>query len=178
MLKLGKRWVRTLVVLAAILVVAVAVVPSGGSVFGYGPDTSRGIWPIQFRSNGERIYFTGTSSSRLPITPTGGNMHMRMHGGGCASCHGADRLGGRLMPRFWITIPALTPSALFGVRDEPADEDGHGDHGSYDDAALRRAITKGTDPSGKQLDPGMPRWSMAAQDLADLIEFIRSPDRN
>ncbi len=154
MLKFGKRRLRTLVVLAAILVVAVAAVPSGGSVFGYGPDTSRGSWPVQFSSNGERIYFTGTSSSRLPITPTGGNMHMRMHGGGCASCHGADRLGGRLMPRFWITIPALTPSALFGVRDEPADEDGHGDHGSYDDAALRRAITKGTDPSHLNLKFG------------------------
>ncbi len=178
MLKLGKRWVRTLVVLAAILVVAVAVVPSGGSVFGYGPDTSRGIRPVQFSSNGERIYFTGTSSSRLPITPTGGSMHMRMHGGGCASCHGADRLGGRLMPRFWQTVPALTPIALFGAHDEPADEDGHGDHESYDDATLRRAITKGVDPDGVQLDPGMPRWLMAEQDLADLIEFIRSPDRN
>ncbi len=178
MLKFGKRQVRSLVALVAILVVAVAVAPSGGSVFGYSPDTSRGIRPIQFRSNGERIYFTGTSSSRLPITPTGGNMHMRMRGGGCASCHRADRLGGRLMPRFWITAPALTPSALFGARDEPADDDGHGDHGSYDDAALRRAITEGMDSGGKQLDPGMPRWSMAEQDLADLIEFIRSPDRN
>ncbi len=178
MLKFGKRRLGTLVALAAILVVAVAVVPSGSSVFGYGPDTSRGFRPIQFRSNGERIYFTGTSSSRLPIIPTGGNIHLRMHGGGCASCHGADRLGGRLMPRFWITAPALTPSALFEARDKPADEDGHGDHGSYDDAALRRAITKGVDPGGKQLDPGMPRWSMADQDLADLIDFIGSPDRN
>ncbi len=178
MLKFGKRRLGTLAALAAILVVAVAVVPSGGSVFGYGPDTGRGIRPVQFRSNGERIYFTGTSSSRLPITPTGGSMHMRMHGGGCASCHGADRLGGRLMPRFWIKAPALTPSALFGAHNEPADQDGHGDHESYDDAALRRAITKGVDPGGKQLDPGMPRWSMAAQDLADLIDFIRSPVSN
>jgi len=43
---------------------------------------------------------------------------------------------------------------------------------------LRRAITKGVDPGGKQLDPGMPRWSMAEQDLADLIDFIRSPVSN
>ena len=64
------------------------------------------------------------------------------------------------------------------THDEPAGEDGHGDHESYDDATLRRAITKGADPSGEQLDPSMPRWSVAEQDLADLIEFIRSPDRN
>ncbi len=178
MLKFGKRWVRTLVVLAAILVVAVAVLPSGRFDFGFGPDTNRDNWPTQFSSNGERIYFTGTSPSRLPITPSGGNMHMRMHGGGCASCHGADRLGGRLMPRFWQTAPALTPIALFGAHDEPADEDGHGDHESYDDATLRRAITKGVDPGGKQLDPGMPRWLMVEQDLADWIEFIRSPVGN
>ena len=82
------------------------------------------------------------------------------------------------MPRVWITAPALTPIALFGAHDEPADEDGHGDHESYDDATLRRAITKGVDPGGRQLDPGMPRWLMAEQDLADLIEFIRSPTGN
>ena len=66
MLKLGKTQVRALMVLAAILVVAVAVLPSGRFNFAFSPDTSRDHWPTQFRSNGERIYFTGTSSSAMP----------------------------------------------------------------------------------------------------------------
>ena len=178
MLKLGKRRVRTLVILAVILVVGVAALASGRFNFGFGPDTNRDNWPTQFSSNGERIYFIGTSSSGLPITPTGGGMHMRMHGGGCASCHGADRLGGRLMPSFWIKVPPLTPAALFKTDDDHSGDEGHGNHDAYNDETLRHAITKGMDPSGQQLDPGMPRWSMAEQDLADLIEFIRSPNRN
>ena len=31
------------------------------------------------------------------------------------------------------------------------------------------------DPDNEQLDAAMPRWSMAAQDLADLIGFLRNP---
>ena len=178
MLKLGKRRVRTLVILAAILVIGVAALASGRFSFGFRPDMNRDNWPTQFSRNGERIYFTGASSSGLPITPTGGGMHMRMHVGGCASCHGADRLGGRLMPSFWIEVPPLTRAALFKTDDDHSGDDGHGKHDAYNDETLRRAITKGMGPNGKKLDPGMPRWSMAEQDLADLIEFIRSPNRN
>ncbi|NCF37898.1 MAG: c-type cytochrome [Gammaproteobacteria bacterium] len=134
--------------------------------FGYGP--------TGFASNGERIYFTGTSASGKAITASGGtgmmNMHRQMHGGGCAVCHGAKREGQRLWPQFWIKAPALTAEALFA--DDHAD-DGHGDHGSYDSASLGKAITDGIDPDGKQLDAAMPRWSMSGADLADLIAYLQ-----
>ncbi len=127
-----------------------------------------------FVSNGERIYFTGTGSTGYPIASTGGRggfgMHRRMHGGGCAGCHGADREGRRLWPQFWIAAPALTPAALFG--DDHGD-DGHGDHAAYDDASLRQAITRGLDPAGKPLDSAMPRWQMSVADLDDLIAYLR-----
>ena len=46
-------------------------------------------YPTEFSSNGERIYFTGTSASGSLIRArTDGSMmsrHMRMHVGGCAS---------------------------------------------------------------------------------------------
>ncbi len=97
---------------------------------------------------------------------------MRMMSGssGCVTCHGADRLGGRLMPRFWITVPPLTFEALFSEHDE----DGHGDHEGYSDESLRRAITQGIDPGGKPLDLAMPRWSMSEKDLDDLIAFLKT----
>lgn len=127
-----------------------------------------------FVSAGERIYFTAIGSNGYPIASTGGRgmagMHQRMHGGGCASCHGADREGGRQWPQFWIKAPALTPAALFGGNH---DDDGHDDHGAYDAGTLRRAITRGLDPAGKPLDTAMPRWQMSATDLDDLIAYLQ-----
>ena len=78
------------------------------------------------------------------------------------------------MPRFWKAVPPLTPAALFEEDDDGSGDDGHGDHDGYSDAALRRAITEGLDPDGKRFDPVMPRWSMSEQDLADLIDFLKS----
>lgn len=131
----------------------------------------------EFVSNGERIYFTGTSASESPISASSGGsmsgMHREMHGGGCANCHGADREGQQLWPQFWIEAPALTAKALFADDAHEQDEDGHGDHASYDSESLRRAITRGLDPAGEPLDAAMPRWTMSSADLDDLVEFLK-----
>jgi cytochrome c oxidase subunit 2 len=135
--------------------------------------------PTEFISNGERIYFTGSSGSGSSITVAREDgfgmegMHRRMHGGGCASCHGVERGGQRMMPRFWIKAPALTPEALFGDNDHGRDSDDHGDHENYDVKTLRLAITSGVDPSGEALNTIMPRWSMSEVDLTDLIEYLQ-----
>lgn len=131
---------------------------------------------VEFTSNGEGIYFTGTSASGSPINARGGDgamsMHRQMHGGGCASCHGADRKGQRLWPRFWIKAPALTVDALFGDDDHENDSNDHGDHSKYNADLLRLAITNGQDPAGNDLDQAMPRWSMSPSDMDDLINFL------
>lgn len=136
--------------------------PSGG-------DSGR----AEFVSNGERIYFTGTSASGSSIVARGAsghmNMHMRVHGGGCVTCHGVEREGKRLWPKFWIKAPALTAEALFAG----AHGDGHGDHANYDAQSLRRAITEGVDPAGKRLDSAMPLWSMSRPDLDDLVAYLQ-----
>ncbi|MBL4756526.1 MAG: c-type cytochrome [Rhizobiales bacterium] len=138
-------------------------------------------WPTQFQSNGERIYFTGTSTSGGTITAKGGGRHMRMMGGACANCHGADRLGGRMMPQFWLEVPPLTSYALFGgqeVDDHGSNanesESDHGNHDFYTDETLGRAIAQGIDPSGKSLNSAMPRWSISSSDLVDLIAYLRN----
>jgi mono/diheme cytochrome c family protein len=128
--------------------------------------------PASFVNYGERIYFTGTSASGRPIAFSGGNMHMQMHGGGCVTCHDVDRQGGiRVMPRFWVVAPPITSEALFGEHD--AEADGHGDHTSYTEASLQRAITEGIDPSGQPFDEAMPPWSMSAADLDDLVHYLQ-----
>ncbi|MEH6648180.1 c-type cytochrome [Sulfitobacter sp.] len=161
-----------------VLVLAVALV-AAQLTFGSGPMTNRADWPSEFQSNGERIYFTGTSASGQLISLQGGTMHMRMSAGGCVTCHGADRKGGRLMPKFWKSAPPLTAAALFGEHanednDASGDGDGHGDHDSYTEDTLRRVITDGVDPAGERLDPAMPRWSMSAEDMADLIAYLKT----
>ncbi len=132
----------------------------------------QGNWPSEFKSNGERIYFTATSSSGGAVVVRGGGMRMGMMsgGGGCVSCHGVRRQGKRLTPRFWISAPPLTAKALFGEHDE----DGHGGHDSYTIDTLRRAVTEGIDAGGKPLDPAMPRWSMSGEDFNDLAVFLKS----
>ncbi len=171
---------RRSVRLGGIVLVLVVALVAARLLFASGPMTDRADWPAEFQSNGERIYFTATSASGLPISLEGGTMHMEMSAGGCVACHGADRQGGRLMPQFWKSAPPLTAAALFG---EHADEDenasgegdGHGDHDSYTEDTLRRAITDGVDPAGESLDPAMPRWSMSTEDMVDLAAFLKAP---
>jgi len=153
----------------------VAALAGARFMSGPGPMTGQDDWPAQFQSNGERIYFSATSASGAPIVPRGGGMHMSMMGGGCVTCHGADRQGGRMMPQFWKSVPPLTPGALFGDHTEGAKDDGHGGHIVYNAVTLRRAITRGIDPAGKPLDQAMPRWSISQKDLDDLITYLKTP---
>ena len=136
--------------------------------FGYGRSS--------FATNGERIYFTGTSASGKAITASGGtgmmSMHRQMHGGGCAICHGEEREGRRLWPQFWIKAPALTAQALFS---DSHGHDGHDDHGNYNAETLRRVITDGLTPAGEALDYAMPRWKMSQSDLDDLVAYLQQP---
>ncbi len=124
-----------------------------------------------FASNGERIYFIGTSDSGEPVSYVGGNLHFRMMGGGCATCHGDRREGGRMSPRFWLKAPPLTRHALF---DDHGAANDHGDHAAYTDKTLRRAISRGLDAAGEPLDEAMPHWSMSEADWRDLMDYLDS----
>jgi cytochrome c oxidase subunit 2 len=160
-----------------ILLISLALLVSCNGRYDHG-SVNGGNESTVFVSNGERIYFTGTSTSGLPISASGGDgsmngMHRQMHGGGCAGCHGADREGQRLWPQFWNKAPALSVDALFGDDGHGVGGDGHGNHANYDADSLRLAITQGLDPAGESLDSAMPRWSMSAADLDELITFLQ-----
>lgn len=74
------------------------------------------------------------------------------------------------MHTFWKTAPALTSADLFKKHSENSGEDGHTEE------TLGRAITQGLDPEGKRLSTDMPRWTISAQDLDDLIAYLKTPD--
>ena len=167
----------TIVLIKTIFIVMALLLASCNGRYDHDSGDRR-VGSTTFVSNGERIYFTGTSASGLPVSASGGGgsmsgMHRNMHGGGCASCHGSDREGQRLWPKFWIYAPALSVDALFGDDNHDEGSDGHGDHASYNADSLRRAITLGLDPAGETLESAMPRWSMSTTDLNDLITFLQ-----
>lgn len=177
-----KTFLRVLSWGAVVLLLAACFTPMRG-----GPRLPR--W---YASNGEQIYFTGTSRSGTPITfelgdggGMGGGM-MRggmMRGGlGCADCHGPDGRGGqvqRMMTSF--TAPDIRYTTLTSGEMAHGDEqgDGHADgeaHPAYTDETLKRAITQGVDPAGEPLQWPMPRWRMSEQNLDDLIAYLKTLD--
>ena len=119
----------------------------------------------QYSSNGERIYYTATSSSGDRITYTGGFTMMQPLA--CVNCHGPNGKGGSInMMMYSFEAPDITWTHLTA--------DVHPDHPPYTEATVKQAITEGVDPAGNPLDEEMPRWSMSSSDLNDLINFMKT----
>jgi len=136
----------------------------GGMMGDYGKES--------YSSNGERIYYSGVSERTGPIPFQGGPMWLRMHGGGCVSCHGVAGKGG-VPVMMGTSIPAdIRYKALTG--EEHHKEGEKEEHLPYTDELIRRAITKGLDPAGKPLDRTMPRWDMKKEDLDDVIKHLKT----
>jgi len=118
-----------------------------------------------FSTNGEQIYFTGTSNRGTAITYSGGPVSNRwMMGGGqlaCASCHGPDGKGGVHTMGMMQTMDAkdIRWSVL---------------QSEFDSEKFRLAVTEGQDPDGTQLNSDMPRWNIGIDDLADLIAYLKT----
>ncbi|HEY66161.1 MAG TPA: cytochrome c [Caldilineae bacterium] len=154
---------------------ALAVILAGCAYAGWGWQGAAA--PREFRSNGERIYFTATSERGTPITA---DMGMGMMGGGmmgggtmsCVNCHGPDGRGGRvrMMMRTFVA-PDIRYKTL---TEEKMEHEGEEEHPPYTDETIKRAITQGVDPAGEPLEWPMPRWSMSDEDLEDLLDYLKS----
>lgn len=151
-----------------LLVVVTALILAGCAPFNRMMGSDGTAWGVgAFASNGERLYFTATSERGSAITFSGGpasNGWMMMDGGGqlaCASCHGPDGRGGvHSMGMMQVMeAPDIRWSAIGG---------------EFDAEKFRLAVTKGQDPDGTQLNTDMPRWSIGDDDLADLIDYLKS----
>jgi len=153
---------------------------SGGRVMGPGmtwggPLTPRG--ETSFASNGERIYYMGVDASGEPIPFAGGPPWMALNGGSCVDCHGADGRGGlALIPGGGVS-PDIRCSVLTGTGHPAAEGATEHEHQPYTDALIKRAITKGLDADGRQLDMTMPRYRMSDSDLNDIISYLKELDK-
>ncbi len=148
-----------LVVIVTLLLAACASSPrsvgSSGTAWGAGA----------FHSNGERIYFTATSERGTAITYTSGPASSGwMMGNGqltCASCHGPAGRGGvhNMGMMQTMNAPDIRWSAL---------------QSEFDAEKFRLAVTQDQDPDGTQMSTDMPRWVISDQDLADLVEYLKT----
>lgn len=125
-----------------------------------------------YRSNGERIYYTGVSARTGPIPTAGGPMWFGMHGGGCVACHGVGGRGGVPVMMGSAVPPDIRYEAL--TAEAHHEDDVAHEHPPYTDALIKRAITEGLDPAGRPLDWTMPRWRMTPQAQDDLVTFLKT----
>ncbi len=143
---------------------------------------------------GERIYREGILSSGESIRAVvQGDVLLEGSQLNCASCHrlsgyGADE-GGRFLPP--VTGPSLfqpykphradliknlsetrasanrlplSSLLLKSPRNRPA----------YTDESLARALREGKDPSGREFDPLMPRYTLSDKEMGHLIAYLKT----
>ena len=158
---------------AGLFIVSMAFAQMGGGMMGRGGYNYG--YPQKFSSNGEQIYFTGTSSRGGVIPFEGGPMWLRMHGGGCASCHGSSGRGGAPVMMGTAIPPDIRYNSLTSGEHHHHEEGEKGEENEkYTDDLIKRAITRGLDPEGKPLDWTMPRYYMRDADFQDLLEYLKT----
>jgi ABC-type branched-subunit amino acid transport system substrate-binding protein len=85
----------------------------------------------------------------------------------CANCHGqrgdGTKEGGLQPPPLdWETLTRQHTSALTNRQRNP-----------YDEQTLARAIKTGVDSGGASLHPGMPHYEMSAEQVGDLVSYLK-----
>ncbi len=129
---------------------------------------------------GSSIYLRGVLGSGAPLQGTRGPGGAAATGAdaACVNCHLRSGLGS---VEGGQSIPPVTAEYLFHSRAHDASqpllpyvEGLHGDRDPYTEATLARAIRDGLDSQGRPLSYLMPRFALGDQDMASLIEYLKT----
>lgn len=118
---------------------------------------------------GAHLYESGASSRGGEVLATFRELRLPGTQLACASCHGP---GGRGGVEAGIVVSDIRAKTLFAARrrsDRP-DEN----RPAYTRESLSRVLREGVDPAGRELEELMPRYEIADEDLADLLDFLES----
>lgn len=109
---------------------------------------------------GKKIYIDGVGADGA-LAYTHGPGWMRYAGTGCVVCHG-PRGEGLVVAAGGVTgaAPAVKWAALAAR--------------GYDRTTLRRALTEGVDPHGRELQDYMPRWELSDEELDALLAYLKA----
>src|SRR5579862_2982788 len=141
-----------------------------------------GAWAAEVGTthDGESIYRRGVlaSGAALEGTRPRGGVGLKGVPAACVNCHRRSGLGAT---EGVVTIPPITGEYLFHARGATAQEpvlhyveNMHGNRDPYTDATLARAIREGLDSQGRPLNDLMPRFALADEDMAALIEYLKA----
>lgn len=152
---------------AAMVVVLVLALPSGGPLHRYAPWFSSS--QSTFNSLGERIFLTGTdeNGNTIPRSQNGGMMTAAV---ACVDCHARDGKGrtiSMMMGRY--KAHDIRWSALTSGQHEDDEE-----WVPYDEGSFARAVRDGIEPNGENLEFPMPRWQLTDAEVAALIEYLKT----
>jgi ABC-type branched-subunit amino acid transport system substrate-binding protein len=127
---------------------------------------ARALTPQERR--GRAIYLRGESPSGREIQAVVGEVDVPASTMTCAGCHGARGEG---KTEGGVTAGNLTWANLTksyghthptGRRHEP-----------FDEASFARAVIAGVDPSKNVMLAAMPRYRLSAEDMADLVAYLK-----
>ena len=117
---------------------------------------------------GRAVYMRGESPSGREIAAAVGELDVPSTTVTCAGCHGARAEG---KTEGGVTAGGLTwPHLLkpYGHTHPTGRK-----HGPFTESSFIRAVTAGVDPAGNNLLTAMPRYRMSAEDMADLIAYLK-----
>lgn len=120
---------------------------------------------------GKEIYLRGTSPSGNAITGWLGELSVPASNLNCSGCHG---LRGEGKTESGITAGNLTWPNLtkpYGHTHSTGRR-----HGPFNEMSLIRAVVNGVDSNGNDLLAAMPRYKISAEDMADLIAYLKRID--
>jgi hypothetical protein len=124
--------------------------------------------PAEAAVRGKRIYVEG--QGRAPITARLAGPGLTAPGSAfpCVSCHLDAGRGAR---EGGVRAADVTNATL--TKEFPGPRPSGRAHEPYTDETLKRAITAGLDPAGNVLHEAHPRYAMAAEDLDDVIAYLK-----
>ena len=127
---------------------------------------SKGLSPQERR--GKAIYLRGESVSGKEITAMLAEIDVPASTMNCAGCHG---LRGEGKTEGGVTAGNLTWSNLLKPygHTHPSGRK----HGPFSEPSFIRAVVNGIDPDGNNLLVAMPRYKLSAEDMADLIAYLK-----
>jgi len=143
--------------------------------------TSTVLSPQQRKSMGQAIFNSGKGRDGRPVTALFGSMQagtaqdsgLRLEGAAvaCQGCHGSDGRGGgesfvQAPDIRWRSLTAAYGARRPGGKPRPA----------YTRESFRTAISAGLGSDGQRLDPAMPRFDLASDELDALVEHLQYMD--
>lgn len=117
---------------------------------------------------GRAIYLRGESLSGREIIPSIGDLEVPAATVHCAGCHGRRGEG---KTEGGVSAGNLTWTNL--TKSYGHTHPNGRKHGPFSEASFILAVVHGVDPNQNRLAAAMPRYRMSAEDMADLIAYLK-----